>query len=89
MNSTGMEIYPADPMRPYDELVGVVSQQELGGMKLVEPGDAANSYIMIKLGRYDQTKLQEDLMPDGQNDEFCSQKIDAIDRWIAAGATAD
>ena len=79
-------VYAADPARPHANLVNV-DAVDAPGMKLVEPGSPENSYLMITLGRYDQTKLNSSLMPRGQAGAFCDEKKDAIERWIAAGAT--
>ena len=72
----------------YAELVSVPSQQ-VPALHLVEPGDPPNSYLMIKLGLGAPDPRLADmtgLMPLGQNDLFCQEKVDAIERWILAGA---
>ena len=57
-------------------------------MQRVIPGDPANSYLLIKLGRGDQDRRFGDIMPQSSSDTalLCEEKINAIERWIAAGA---
>jgi hypothetical protein len=59
-------------------------------MTMVVPGDPANSYLLIKLGRGDQSLRFGDVMPQSssENATLCEEKIDAIERWIAAGASS-
>jgi hypothetical protein len=56
---------------------------------IVEPGNPANSYMMIILGGA-TGPLDADVgtMP-YNNPRLCQEKIDAVGRWITAGATAD
>lgn len=68
----------------FDELVGVPSVQS-GGLMLVEPGNAENSYLYIKLGRGDQTLRDERLMPSSSS-PLCDEKLDYIKQWIDDGA---
>ena len=55
--------------------------------KRIVPGDAPNSYMMIILGKFDGP-LDSDVgtMP-YNNPKLCQEKLDAVERWIAAGAT--
>lgn len=55
--------------------------------KRIVPGDAANSYMMIILGAY-TGPLDPDVgtMP-YNNPKLCQEKLDAVERWIQAGAT--
>jgi hypothetical protein len=59
-------------------------------MTIVVPGDPANSYLLIKLGRGDQLLRFGDVMPQSssENATLCEEKVDAIERWIAAGASS-
>jgi hypothetical protein len=53
---------------------------------LIKPGDPANSYLMIITGKY--TGVIDPMvgtMP-SRNPLLCAGKLDAMDRWIAAGA---
>ena len=68
----------------FDALVNGGSLQQVG-MAFVEPGVPSESYLMLKLGDYDQGLLLERSMPYGI-DRICWQKRDAIARWIEAGA---
>lgn len=55
------------------------------GMDIVEPGAPADSYMMVILGAFgaDDSRIDPSvgLMP-FNNELLCSQKIDAIGRWI-------
>jgi hypothetical protein len=55
--------------------------------KIIVPGNPANSYMMIILGEF-AGPLAEDVgtMP-YNNPKLCQEKLDAIERWIMAGAT--
>lgn len=53
---------------------------------LVKPGDPANSYLMIITGKYPGViDPQVGTMP-SRNPLLCQEKLDAMDRWITAGA---
>ncbi|MEZ4359383.1 MAG: hypothetical protein R3B48_04325 [Kofleriaceae bacterium] len=53
---------------------------------LVTPGDPANSYLMIITGKYPGViDPLVGTMP-SRNPLLCAGKLDAMDRWIAAGA---
>lgn len=54
-------------------------------LRYVEPGDPSQSYLMVKLGDYDQSLLSGRHMPTG-GALLCTEKRDAIARWIAQGA---
>jgi hypothetical protein len=57
--------------------------------KRIVPGDPANSYMMIILGKFDgPIDSMVGTMP-YNNPRLCNEKLDAIERWIAAGATSD
>lgn len=53
---------------------------------LIKPGDPANSYLMIITGKYPGfIEPNVGTMP-SRNPLLCDEKLDAIERWIAAGA---
>jgi hypothetical protein len=53
---------------------------------LIKPGDPANSYLMIITGKYaGMIDPTVGTMP-SRNPLLCAGKLDAMDRWIAAGA---
>lgn len=68
-----------------DQLVGKPSDLDPTKM-MVKPGDPANSYLMIITGKYPGViPATVGTMP-SRNPLLCEQKLDAMDRWIAAGA---
>jgi hypothetical protein len=69
----------------YAELVNVKSTIYTSSY-LVTPGDPAASMLMVRLGGADGPVV--DTMPKGQA-PLCSEKIEAVRRWIAAGAAND
>jgi hypothetical protein len=69
-----------------DNMVGVASEL-FPDYDLVVPGDPENSYLMIILGHYDGPVGEGGLMP-YNNPLLCPEKLEAIDRWIEAGAMA-
>jgi hypothetical protein len=73
-----------EPGQSHAELVGqpsIVAPTET----LVVPGDPAASYLLVALGRNPGTLPMGGTMP-LSSPPLCDQKIDAIERWIAAGA---
>jgi len=75
----------------YDHLVNVPSQLD-PSRTLVVPNDVQASYLMLMLGDYPAsmstppgTVPSVGLMPQGAP-RLCCQKLDALDRWIQAGA---
>lgn len=54
--------------------------------RLVKPGDPANSYLMIISGKYPGVISPTVGTMPSRNPLLCSEKLDAMDRWIAAGA---
>lgn len=64
-------------------LVGVASTQFSGWVRVV-PNDPGASMLMVQLGGEPGPEL-EGTMPWGMP-KLCDEKIDAIRRWIAAGA---
>jgi hypothetical protein len=64
-----------------------------GGMNRVTPGDPAMSYLLVILGHpsYTQPQLIDPVvgtMP-SNSPLLCREKLDAIERWILAGAPND
>ena len=71
----------------YDDLVGIVPQNAsaaAAGMKLVDPGNPENSFLLTKLVG-PESPDQGSRMPFGGG-MIHNGKIDAIRTWIAAGA---
>lgn len=70
----------------FDSLVGVESAVATG-MNLVEPGDPAESYLLVILGHYgaDDPRIDSSIgtMP-ANNEMLCDEKRGAIERWIEA-----
>jgi hypothetical protein len=54
-------------------------------LRFVEPGAPKESYLLIKVGDYDQSLLNGRHMPTG-GALLCTEKRAAIARWIAEGA---
>jgi hypothetical protein len=69
----------------YGELVSVKSTIYTS-WNLVTPGDPDASMLMVRLGGASGPDV--DVMPKGQP-ALCAEKVDAIRRWIAAGAAND
>jgi hypothetical protein len=53
---------------------------------MVKPGDPANSYLMIITGKYSGVISPTVGTMPSRNPLLCQEKLDAMDRWIAAGA---
>lgn len=74
-----------EPGMAFDNLIGVESAVATG-MNLVEPGDPANSYLLVILGHYgaDDPRIDPSIgtMP-ANNEMLCGEKRSAIERWIA------
>ena len=64
-------------------MVNVVSHHDANWIRVV-PGRAAESMLMVQIGGEPGPPL-EGYMPWGMP-KLCVEKIDAIRRWIAAGA---
>jgi hypothetical protein len=76
----------------FQELVNVPSTV-YPDRTLVVPGDVNASYLMFVLGHYEAAQSNPpgaELPPEGymplNSGELCCQKLNAIERWIAAGA---
>jgi hypothetical protein len=57
----------------------------VGGWTRVVPGSVAQSYLAVSLGRADGPPPRDGFMPLGA-DPLCVEKLEAIERWIVAGA---
>jgi len=68
-----------------DSLVNRASTVQSGWMRVV-PGDPAHSYLAVAIGGEPGTPPEGSYMPWGGAPMLCSQELDAINRWIAAGA---
>jgi len=80
--------------KSHDALVGATSQLETT-RKLVVPMDVKSSYLMLMLHDFDPTTATPPgrepgigYMPLGFG-SLCCQKLDAVERWITAGAPAN
>ena len=70
----------------YGDLVGVAATGPgLDGWKRVAPSDPAASYLLVALGHGAGPMPVDGYMPIN-SPAMCEQKIDAIQRWIVAGA---
>jgi hypothetical protein len=77
----GLDLQPG---HAYRALVGVRSTQS--ALNLVEPGSAKASYVLYKLrGRQADVGGKGNAMPFGEA-EAAPVLIDALERWVAAGA---
>ncbi|MBC7976466.1 MAG: hypothetical protein H7138_15955 [Myxococcales bacterium] len=80
------------PGQSFQNLVNANSVLE-SSRKLVVPGNLEASYLMLMLGDYTPDMAEPagvappgGYMPKGVPDGLCCQKLDAIQRWIMAGA---
>jgi hypothetical protein len=76
----------------YENLVNAKSLLE-PSRTLVVPGDVKSSYLMLMLGDYPPETAtpaaeapQSGYMPKGVPGGLCCQKLDAVERWVMAGA---
>lgn len=80
----------------FAHLVNVASPHLDPTRMMVKPGDPQNSWMMVMLGDEDPTKMTPPgnpppasvgLMPQNSGGTLlCCQKMDALNRWITAGA---
>ncbi len=68
----------------YEVLLGASEQRP--DLVHVVPGDPANSYLMIKFGVYGPADMEQEVMPPPPAPMLCTEKIDALRRWIEQGA---
>lgn len=57
----------------------------VSGWTRVVPGSLAQSYLVVSLGRAEGPPPRDGFMPLGA-DPLCVEKLEAIERWILAGA---
>src|SRR5262245_22449141 len=72
------------PDRSYAQLVNIASSQQTGWTRVV-PGDPERSYLLVKLRLVPGPLGDGDFMPPN-SPPICSEKIEALRRWIADGA---
>jgi hypothetical protein len=88
-----------NPGMSHDDIVNVDSMIATG-RKIVVPGQPKQSYLMIIMQQFKPTEMEPTpvappptdigFMPQGTNNvPVCCQKLDAIERWITAGALAN
>ncbi len=68
----------------YANLVGRESSTQAGWTRVVA-GSPASSYLVVALGRASGPPPRDGFMPLGA-DALCVEKLEAIERWIGAGA---
>ncbi len=68
-----------------DSLVNKPSTVQSGWMRVL-PGDPAHSYLLVAVGAEPGTPPEGSTMPWGGLPMLCSQELDALKRWITAGA---
>jgi hypothetical protein len=70
--------------KAYPSLVNKGASTVTGWTRVV-PGNTAQSYLVVSLGRTAGPPPRDGFMPLGA-DPLCTEKLEAIERWIAAGA---
>jgi hypothetical protein len=73
-----------DPGFARENLVNASSSTQ-GGWVRVVPGSPSSSYLLVAVGRVSGPPPRDGIMPLGAP-ALCAPMIDAIERWIAAGA---
>lgn len=73
-----------DAGRAYANLVNKGASTEDGWIRVV-PGDLATSYLVVAFGRTPGPPPPDGFMPLGA-DPLCVEKLEAVERWILAGA---
>ena len=69
----------------HDYLVNRPSTVQTGMMRVL-PGDADHSYLLVAIGGASGTPPEGTVMPWGGLPMLCGEEIDAIRRWVNAGA---
>jgi len=82
-NEAGGLILEAGKSRDY--LVNMPSSVDHGMMRVL-PGDPSQSYLLVALGGEPGMPPDGTVMPWGGLPMLCAQEVDAIKRWVAAGA---
>jgi hypothetical protein len=70
--------------RTYNNLVNKNASTVQGWQRVV-PGSLATSYLVVAFGRADGPPPRDGFMPLGA-DALCVEKLEAVERWILAGA---
>ena len=68
----------------HTELVNTASTSATSWMRVV-PSDTAKSYLLVAIGAQSGPRPSDGLMPLG-SPPLCAAEVDAIRRWIEAGA---
>jgi hypothetical protein len=63
------------------------SSTQTGWVRVV-PGSLEASYLLVALGRVPGPKPRDGFMP-LESPALCEEKLEAIERWILAGAPLD
>jgi hypothetical protein len=71
--------------RAHQNLVGVAAASEADRVRVV-PGDPQASYVMVKLGVVPGPLGDGGTRMPPNSPPICSEKLGAVERWIAAGA---
>ena len=66
------------------QMINTASTSATSWMRVV-PGDPGRSYLLVAMGAASGPKPSDGLMPLGTR-PLCTAKLDAIRRWIEAGA---
>jgi hypothetical protein len=87
-----------DPGASHAQLVNITSHLD-PGVKLVVAGQPKQSYLLMMLRKYAPDEMDPPMVPPPDDVGFmpqnangaivCCQKLDAIERWITAGALND
>jgi hypothetical protein len=70
--------------RAYSNLVNKNASTAQGWQRVV-PGSLTTSYLVVAFGRADGPPPRDGFMPLGTN-PLCVEKLEAVERWILAGA---
>jgi hypothetical protein len=71
----------------YGNLVNHQTSTADGWIRVV-PGSRTESYLLVALGREDGPMPEDGYMPLG-SPALCNEKLQAIERWVTAGAQPD
>lgn len=71
--------------KSHDYLVNMPSTVDHGMMRVM-PGDPAQSYLLVALGGEPGMPPEGTVMPWGGLPMLCAQEVDALERWVTAGA---
>jgi hypothetical protein len=84
-----------NPGMSHDDLVNQDSMVA-SGRKLVVPGKPRESYLLMMMRQFKAEEMEPTpvapppgdigYMPQGVEEALCCQKLDAVERWISAGA---